>query len=312
MLETRLFFTYPDNRNRMTESLRLIPSRKQDIASLLVQSYDCVLTDCEWKTTAKELKNFPSFYIKRILEPHTRPPNDWMQKMMDWSSWEIARSALDESIKNSVGLLLYVDKINELKDTPLREMIGEFDPKYISNFAPGVLYFCHLHSVLAGLAFAGFLIREARFVARVSIVPPRWRCINESWVEDSKTEMKRKPQKRVFEQYDAIQSSQMSWLPERPKDLKMLKQVRETMTYKTERMGGWQDTDSIESIKKTFPNHLLFQEALLNLLCKAVEGKPWNRSYDPCARTKPLRSRFKQYKDLARRLTGPWTSIGKD
>jgi hypothetical protein len=153
--------------------------------------------------------------------------------------------------------------------------------------------------------FAGFLIRNAKFVTRVSDCSPRWRCINESWVEDLKFGTGRKPQKHVLDQYDGIQGSQVSWLPERSSNLKNLKGIRETMTYKTERMGGWQDTDPIQDIRSVLPNHLNFQEAILNLLCDAVEGRRWNRTYDPVARASPLRSRFQEYKYLAGLVTGP-------
>jgi hypothetical protein len=228
-----------------------------------------------------------------------------MQKMMDWASWELARSALDESIKNSVGLLLYVDKVDRLNQDEVEQTIKSFNTKYVSNFAPGVLYFCHLHSVLAGLAFAGFVIRDARYMARVSQQYPRWRCINGSWVEDYKTDQRRQPQTQVFRQYDGIRNAQLNWLPERSDNLKKLKETREMMTYKMERMGGWQLDSPINQIKAIFPDHVNFQEHNLELVCDAVDGVRWDRTYNPCERTGPLRSRFADYKDLARLITGP-------
>jgi len=97
----------------------------------------------------------------------------------------------------------------------------------------------------------------------------------------------------------------MSWLLVRAENLKKLKETRETMTYRTERMGGWQHTDAIEDTKMNFPDHLRFQEAILKLLCEAVEGQSWERSYNPTERSRPLRLRFNEYKDLAVLVTGP-------
>jgi hypothetical protein len=289
----------------MNGPLRLVPSKKLEVASLLQQSYECISDDPEWKTTAKRLRDHPTYYLKRLQETHPRPPNEHLQRMMDWASWEIARSALDESIKNSVGLLLYIDKIDRLANDELGAVIRSFNTRYISNFVPGVLYISHLHSVYAGLAFAGFLIRNAKFVVRVTDRSPRWRCINESWVEDLEYNNGRKPHEGVFKQYDGIQGHQTKWLPQRSDNLKKLKGIRETMTYKTERMGGWQATDTIQEVKSVVPDHLNFQEAILDLLCRAVEGRQWDRTYDPSARARPLRSRFEEYKNLAISITGP-------
>lgn len=283
-------------------SLRLAPSRKRDIVDLLRNSYDCITPnspDC-WKTSAAQLKNFPSDYVRLSLGPGTRYLDTRSDKMMDWASWEIARSALDESIKNSVGLLLYVDKIRELNNDELAKLIPSFDTKYISNFAPSALYICHFHSVIAGLATTGFLARDTRYVARVSEASPRWQLINASWQTDKSQTSKRKAQFETFRQYDGIRRNQASWLPERSSELMNLKKLREELTYRTERMGAFADDDRLDMVERIMPKHIAYQQILLNLLDELVRGYEWNRSYNPVARTEALKKRFYEYTQLAK------------
>jgi hypothetical protein len=107
------------------------------------------------------------------------------------------------------------------------------------------------------------------------------------------------PHSLVFEQYDSIQANQVNWLPERGRNLKSLKQLRETITYRMDRMGSWREQDTIEEFKNLNVDQIEFQKSILRSLCRLVDGGIWNLSFDPTERTSPLKTRFSEYENLA-------------
>jgi hypothetical protein len=232
-----------------------------------------------------------------------RSPPAHSQKMMDWASWELSRSALDESVKSSTGLLLYVEMMKSADGESIRWQVPSFNLKYVSSFAFPVLYFSHLHCVMSGLFLSGFVIRNRRFLARVSEESPRWRCIQEHWCEDSTNAPRRVPHGKVFEQYDRIQSRQLNWLPQRSDKLVSLKDLRERATYRTESMGAYTERDTVADVMDVIPEHVAFQGNVLKLVCEMVAGGHWNRSYNPSRRTTPLQKRFAEYSQLAQSVS---------
>jgi len=256
-----------------------------------------------FRTRAKNLKEYPTWYLRGMSSKHKHISRRWAgehcQKMMDWASWELARSILDESIKNSVGILIYLNTVNNLYQDSIRDKISTFNPNFISTFAVSSLYFSHLHATMAGLSLGGIIMRDGRFIARDNTTIPRWKSIDESWEVDWKRPSSHIHHIRIFEQYDSVRRHQVTWLPGRSKELKSLKNIREAITYHTERLGGWDQRKAIETIETTFPFHIKFQESLIEPLCEFVEGKVWNRSYSPTRRTVELKKRFDEYKELA-------------
>lgn len=283
--------------------VQLNPCGKRAIADLLEQSYDCISpTSDRSRTWASRLKEYPTYYLRYICseKPEVRASwsGDYVQKTMDWASWELARSTLDESIKNSVGILLYLDKVKRLPLDPVRETIQDFGIDYLSSFAYSSLYFCHLHATLSGLSLAGVIFRDGRVVVRDVSSSPRWIAIDDSWEEcwDRTTYARHV---RIFKQYDAVQRNRAKWLPRRSEELRALKKGREAITYHTERLGGWNQREAVDRIKEAFPFHMAFQQQILEPLYESVEDKTWNRSFNPKLRTNPLRTRFDQYQSLA-------------
>ncbi len=283
--------------------LRLRPGGKRDIASILRESYSCINPHgSEFKTSPKNLKEYPTWYLRGMLSEYPQTRKRWAgdrsQKMMNWAAWELARSTLDESVKNSVGLMLFADKVANLEEDSIRTLIPHYDLKYVSSFPIAALYFCHPQSVLSGLFLAGLVIRDGRLIARDVSSEPHWKCINESWAEDWSREIPQMPHAKVFEQYDSIRRNQLMWLPLRSAKLVELKSIREAVTYRTERMGGWSAESTLEEVKRSMPEHVDFQASILDSLCKLVEEGAWNRSYDPHARTKRFETRFAEYRNL--------------
>jgi len=167
-------------------------------------------------------------------------------------------------------------------------------------FSMASMYFCHFHAAMSGLSLSGLIIRDGRFLARDSTHSPRWKIINPStWEEDRDRVSQRVHHEYIFQQYDSLQKHRVKWLPFRTDGLKELKQVREALTYKTQRMGGWSDTDYLDELKRVFPAHIEFQRGILNPVVDVVRNGKWNRSYHPRKRVSPLAVRFKQYESLA-------------
>ena len=218
---------------------------------------------------------------------------------MSWASWELARSSLDESVKNSVGILLFLDKVNDLSKDPIRKLIPTFEPDFLSASTVSNLYFSHFHAALSGLTLAGVIVRDRRFIARDVDTSPHWKCIDDSWEVRWNRPDSYISHAKIFERYDAIQRHQVKWLPARTKELKSLKKARETMTYHTEKLGGWDQREAVAKIEEAFPSHIGFQEHILGHLSELVEDGTWDRSFSPKKRTKPLRKRFGEYQDLA-------------
>ena len=223
----------------MSKVLRLRPGGKRDIASILQESYDCINPHgSDFKTSAKGLKEYPTWYLRGMLSKYPVTRRRWAgersQKMMDWSAWELARSTLDESVKNSVGLMLYADKVANLEADSIRRLIPHYDLKYVSSFPIASLYFCHLQSTLSGLFVAGLVIRDGRLIVRDVSSEPHWKCMNKSWAEDWSREISQMPHAKVFEQYDSVRKNQLMWLPKRTPKLVDLKSIREAVTYRTE------------------------------------------------------------------------------
>src|SRR5207247_7114917 len=119
------------------------------------------------------------------------------------------------------------------------------------------------------------------------------------WEEDWVRASPRVHHEYVFQKYDSIQRHRVKWLPLRTEELAELKQVREALTYKTQRMGGWSDTDYIDELRRVFPIHIEFQRGILNPVVDVVKNFKWNRSYNPRTRVSPLALRFKEYESLA-------------
>lgn len=284
-------------------TVALNPRRKSEIADLLSQSYDCIESASYAKRTwASKLKEYPTYYLRGICSnrpaTHLVYYGEDIQKTMDWASWELARSTLDESVKNSVGILLYLDKIGQLRHDPIAERVSEFNPEFLSSFAFSSLYFSHLHSTMSGLCLAGVVFRDSRVIVRDISTPPYWKCIDDSW-EICWTRVSPARHARIFERYDAIQGHRTKWLPPRSTELRSLKSLREAITYHTERLGGWNQREAVDRIKEAFPHHIRFQEEILESLCEVVEDRTWDRTFNPKLRTAPFRRRFSQYKDLA-------------
>lgn len=288
----------------MAKSLRLNPATKSGIEGLLAQSYGCVNPlGSSFKTSASNLRGYPTWYLRGMLSANAFTRQRWngakSQETMDWAAWELARSMLDESIKNSAGVLLYVDKMKNLSGDPVTSLIPSFDTSYVSSFSLPSLYFCHFHAVMSGLSLGGLIIRMGRVVVRDASYPTRWTCVNESWQEDWNRKVPRMAHEKVFQQYDAIQRQQVKWLPRRSDVLKELKRLREAVTYHTERMGAWSDKDSLNDLRSAFPDHIEFQKGILEPLVDVIKNGKWNRSYNPKKRTDPLTLRFNEYVTLA-------------
>lgn len=226
------------------------------------------------------------------------------QKMMDWASWEIARSTLDESIKNSIGILLYLDKIKRWENDNVRHILPSLDKDYTYTFAFWSLYFCHLHATLAGLSLAGVILRDHRYIVRDMGNHPRWKSINDSWQECWTRPSFHMRHTKVFKEYDSVQRHRATWLPRRSNELKSLKEAREALTYHTERLGGWDQKEAIERIRQAFPDHIMLQTQILEPLCEFVEEWIWNRSFNPKSRVIRLHTRFEQYQNLASYVFG--------
>ena len=127
----------------MTKALRLTPATKSGIESLLSQSYGCVNPlGSSFKTSAKNLREYPTWYLRGMLSSYATTRKQWSsaksQETMDWAAWELARSMLDESIKNSVGVLLYVDKISNLSSDPVTSLVPSFDMNQIWRWSKSV------------------------------------------------------------------------------------------------------------------------------------------------------------------------------
>jgi hypothetical protein len=290
----------------------LKPSNIRDIARLLEESYDCIQPfGGQFKTTPGVFKDTPSRYLELILHEgrlgellQKEAAKDEYQKLMDWAAWELSRSTLDQSMKDSVGLLLYADKMAKLENDPVRQLIPSFESRYISDFVVTQLYFCHYKAVMSGLCLGGLILRNGRMLARDTRAMPRWNCISPAWQEDRKWAVHKIPHHLVYEQYDSIQGNQVNWLPERSEALKELKRVRESITYRMEQMGGFRDHDTIEDFKGAIHDHILFQMSLLVPLHKVVEHGNWDRTFNPVKRTVPLMNRSLEYIQLAEAVLG--------
>ena len=289
----------------MPSRYRLKPVRKSEIADLLIQSYDCIIVSGGWQngTRASELKQFPTHYLEKYYstnQDHQRfISSDNSQKRMDWASWELARSAIDQSIKDSAGLSIYLRAMYCPVGEDIRNQLSPpFNLKYVSSFSLQTLYFAHLHAVMSGCAIAGLIVRDRRIFARVSEIPPRWKSIRENWQDNFDGELLKMHHDKWFEKYDQIQNRQAQWLPMRTGGLISLKEKREKLTYDMEEMGGFLDQDTAKYVMSIMPEHIAFQEELLSLLNEIVSGGNWSRSYNPKPRVNSISERFVHYKEL--------------
>src|SRR5205823_3835447 len=105
-------------------ALHLDPATLKGIEGLLAQSFPCIAPlGSAIPTRPKDLREYPTWFIRGMTSAYSHTVARWSRAVcmerMDWASWELARSTLDESIKNSVGLLLFIDKMRKLGADPI-------------------------------------------------------------------------------------------------------------------------------------------------------------------------------------------------
>lgn len=161
--------------------------RKKEIKELLEQGYSKHIS--RRRIWAYELRKYPWTYFDHMLA-EGRNISDGVdvsaQKYarMNWSSWELARSLLDESIKNSIGLGIYYQQIT---DTDLckamKRQLPSCNLSYVSNFTLPSLYFANFHAVCSGLHLSGVIPCKKKLLFRVLDHPHKWIPHDRDWCE---------------------------------------------------------------------------------------------------------------------------------
>jgi hypothetical protein len=279
------------------------PARKRDIKRLLEESYE-VISASEFKTTAAELKKYPKMYLRKFQRGSNADKQRYIMterpyKMMNFASWERARSCLDQSIKDSVGLAIaYKSLSDKALLTTEKNIIKHFNLDYVSSFLLGSLYFSHLHAVLSGLHLGGIIVVNDKFLVRNYNHRPKWIEKYGKWESKGKYV----GQQNILREYDALQRHHAQWLPVRDEPLKNLKGRREKVTYYMEELGGYGIRDSLTQFSEVFKFHLSFQKSLLSPLKELISDIPDNRTYKPNIRIARLIQRFDEYEQLCDRL----------
>jgi len=83
------------------------PTRLEDIKKVLKEDYELIMGKC--KMHSEKLKNIPIQYfdMNEITSGKESTEKKENLRYLNWASWELSRSELDESIKESVGLILF-------------------------------------------------------------------------------------------------------------------------------------------------------------------------------------------------------------
>lgn len=226
---------------------------------------------------------------KREARPR-RADNTWVCQL-HWACWELARSLLDESVKNCVGLAIYYNAMNdERKLSELYKRLPKTQLAYVSDHVVWSLHFTNYHAVLAGLHLGGVIPCHSKFWFRRMDHGHRWVPQDGTWSKGRK----HLPQEAVLRQYDAM-AKKMQWFPRRP--LRDLKDLREEVTYHTYKLGGTEFQWSLNTLPEYFPELHSFQAEMLDLLryFGANHSEPSGQAYKPSLRIGPLETRFDEY-----------------
>lgn len=265
------------------------PTSLKRLSALLESTYHKHIV--ETKVPWGHLKTVPTEYWEIRAKRPDPESADWDARM-DWAAWEQAVSLLDEATKAAWAASFVMDAASVAVVTDFYEKwLPKKDVPYVAPHAVPMLYYAHLFSMRAGLATAGVLRLEGRFLVRKSARAVRWAPGDGMW----KPRDKSAAQKEISMAYDWCQR-QIEWLPARTGAQRGLRLIRDDYTYDPQSAGTGSYKHHVASMPGLLRTHVSFSLSILQTLeqlvrpCESLE-EPGD-TYRPSWRTPNLRQRL--------------------